>query len=102
MRRLNRREMLGHIPSYPGACSIFNLAAHLGYVDKDMDAAEIASVLSKMEKKLFWRFVTDERLVGAEMKTQRSTRLTLTSKFGFEDRLIPETNIYLSMDRVAK
>ena len=89
--------MLRHIPAYPGACSLLNLGAHLGYVNRDMEPAEVADVLEKMEKRLFWTIVGNRRLVGAEMRTQRSTRLALTG-LGFSGESLPKTCLYLSID----
>ena len=96
--RIKKKDMLNRIPSYPSACSLINLAAHLGYINKEMSADEISSVLEVMEKKLFWSLVSDNTLVGSEMKTQRSTRIALTS-FGFEDIEMFPTSIYLPRDR---
>lgn len=96
-RAIKRKEMLRHIPAYPGACSLLNLGAHLGYVSKDMEPAVVTDVLGKMEKRLFWTVVGNRRLVGAEMRTQRSTRLALTG-LGFSGENLPKTCLYLSID----
>lgn len=97
MKRIRTAEMLRHIPAYPGACSLVNLAMHLGYIDKDMDADRISKVLRRMERRLFWSVLKDRRLVGAEMRTQRSTRLAMT-RFGFREEVRFPSSVYLSMD----
>lgn len=94
---IRKKEMMKHIPAYPAACSILNLGAHLGYVDKEMSPQMVMDTLERMERKLFWTIVGNPRLVGAEMRTQRSTRLAL-SELGFDGASLPPTCVYLSID----
>ena len=98
MKVIRTSEMLRYIPAYPSACSLINLGMHLGYIDKGMDRDGIAKVLEKMERKLFWSILKDPCIIGAEMRTQRSTRLAMT-RFGIQDGIEFPTSVYLSIDR---
>ena len=98
MKMIRVQEMLRCIPAYPSACSLMNMGMHLGYISKDMDRESIGKVLQRMERKLFWSVLKDRRIVGAEMRTQRSTRLAMT-RFGLHEQAVFPTMVYLSMDR---
>lgn len=98
MKMIRTADMLRYIPAYPSACSLINLGMHLGYIEKGMGKDDIEKVLRKMERRLFWSVLKDNRIVGAEMRTQRSTRLAMT-RYGLRDGIEFPTSVYLSIDR---